>query len=457
MARRERTQSRIGQAVTVTRRSLLAAALATSARPARAASISVTATGAIGDGQTLNTAAIQAAIDRCAESGGGTVVFPPGRYITGTLLLRSKIALHLEDGAALLGSTNLADYRLVDPFVDGTGAQMGYALLAGVDVADVAIEGPGSIDGRGKETLAARGSNEKSKRPFLLRFVRASGVRLTNIHLLQSAAWMAHFFQCHGVTAEGVHILNRAGSNNDGFDIDSCEDVRIRNCEIDSGDDAICLKTTSALPCRAISVSGCALKTNCAAIKIGTESMGNFERIEIADCHILEARLAGIKLLSVDGAHIDGVSIRNITMDAGHVAVFLRLGARLKTFREGDRALPVGTLRNVAIRGLRGALESPGILISGVPGHPVEDVTFEDIDLRLPGGGTSEDAKAELPEAPAAYPEIRMFGPSIPAYGAYVRHALRVTGRNCKFGLAAPDARPAVVRVDAEDVSFQPA
>jgi hypothetical protein len=92
-----------------------------------------------------------------------------------------------------------------------------------------------------------------------------------------------------------------------------------------------------------------------------------------------------------------------------------------------------------------------------VPGHPVEDVTFEDIDLRLPGGGTSEDAKAELPEAPAAYPEIRMFGASIPAYGAYVRHARRVIGRSCKFALASPDARPAVVRVDAEDVSFQPA
>jgi polygalacturonase len=408
----------------------------------------------VGDGQTLNTAAIQSAIDRCADAGGGTVVFPAGRYVTGTLLLRSKIVLRLEEGAVLLGSTNLADYRLVDPFVDGTGAQMGYALVAGVDVSDVAIEGPGSIDGRGKETLAARGPNEKSKRPFLVRFVHASGVRLSHVGLQQSAAWMVHFFQCRGVAAEGVSILNRAGSNNDGFDIDSCESVRIRSCEIDSGDDAICLKTTSARPCRDISVNGCTLRTNCAAIKFGTESMGNFERIEIADCHIPEARLAGIKLLSVDGAHIDGVTIRNIAMDAGHVAVFLRLGARLKTFRAGDNPMPIGTLRNISIGGLRATVDAPGILISGVPGHFIEDVTLKDVDLRLPGGGTSEDAKAELPEAPAAYPEIRMFGARIPAYGAYVRHARRVTGRNCKFHLAAPDARPAVVRVDAEDVTL---
>jgi polygalacturonase len=436
-------------------RSLLAASIAASApRLARAASVSVTTAGAVGDGQTLNTAAIQSAIDRCAEAGGGTVVFPAGGYVTGTLLLRSRITLRLEAGAALLGSTNLADYRLVDPFIDGTGAAMGYALLAGVDVSDVAIEGAGSIDGRGKETLAARGLNEKSKRPFLIRFVRASNVRLSDVRLRQSAAWMVNFFECRGVTSEGVSILNRAGSNNDGFDIDSCENVRIRNCEIDSGDDAICLKTTSARPCRDISISGCTLKTNCAAIKFGTESMGDFERIEIAGCHITEARLAGIKLLSVDGANIDGVTIRNITMDAGHVAVFLRLGARLKTFRQGDSPLPAGAIRNIAIRGLRAAVDAPGILISGIPGHFVEDVTFDDIDLRLPGGGTVEDAKAEADEAIAAYPEIRMFGPAIPAYGAYVRHARRVTGRNCKFQLATADARPAVALVDADGVEF---
>jgi polygalacturonase len=441
--------------VTLTRRSLLAASIAASAPQfVRAASISVTETGAIGDGQTLDTAAIQPAIDRCGEAGGGTVIFPAGRYVTGTLLLRSKIALRLEEGAVLLGSTNLADYRLVDPFVDGTGAQMGHALIAGVEVFDVAIEGPGQIDGRGKETLAARGPDQKSKRPFLVRFVRAAGVRLSHVRMQQSAAWMANFFECRGVTAEGVSILNRAGSNNDGFDIDSCENVRIRNCEIDSGDDAICLKTTTARPCRDISVSGCTLKTNCAAIKFGTESMGNFERIEIADCHIVEARLAGIKLLSVDGSHIDGVTIRNIAMDAGHVAVFLRLGARLKTFRAGDSPMPVGTLRNISIRGLRATMDAPGILISGVPGHFIEDVTLENVDLRLPGGGTSEEAKAELPEAAAAYPEIRMFGANIPAYGAYMRHVRRVSGRNCKFHLATPDARPAVVRVDAEDVAI---
>ena len=436
----------------LTRRTLLAAPLVLpSGRRARAADISAAAAGAVGDGRTLNTSAIQAAIDR-AKTGGGTLAFPPGRYVTGTLLLRSKVTLRLEEGATILGSTNLADYRLVDAFTDGTGAQMGYALIAGIDVSEVAIEGPGAIDGQGKEALAARGPDDKSKRPFLLRFVRASGVRLSGLSLRQSAAWMANFFQCAGVEAERVNIVNRAGSNNDGFDIDSCENVRIRECSIDSGDDAICLKTTSPKPCRDIAISGCTIKTNCGAIKLGTESMGAFERITVNDCHILEARLAGIKLLSVDGAHLENIEIRNVTMDAGHVAVFLRLGARLKTFRAGDKPLPVGTLRNVRISGLRASVESPGILISGVAGKYVEDVSFDDAHLRLPGGGASEDAKVDLPEAAAAYPEIRMFGPVIPAYGAYVRHARRITGRNCTFELVAPDGRPAVVTVDTEEI-----
>jgi hypothetical protein len=437
----------------LSRRAFLAAPLVLpAARLAQATTISVTAAGAIGDGRTLNTAAIQGAIDRCAQSGGGTVAFPTGRYVTGTLLLRDKVTLHLDEEATLLGSTNLADYRLVDAFTDGTGAQMGYALIAGVDVSGVAIEGAGSIDGQGRETLAARGPEDMSKRPFLLRFVRATRVRIAGVRLRQSAAWMANFFQCRDVEAERVDIFNRAGSNNDGFDIDSCENVRIRNCSIDTGDDAICLKTTSPRPCRDIAISGCSLKTNCAAIKLGTESMGAFERVKVTDCHILEARLAGIKLLSVDGAHLENVELRNITMDAGHVAVFLRLGARLKTFRPGENPLPVGTLRDVRIYGLRASVESPGILISGVPGRYVEDVLFEDVHIRLPGGGTREDAKVTLPEAANAYPEIRMFGPAIPAYGAYVRHARRVMGRNCTFDLAAPDGRPVVVAVDSEEI-----
>ncbi len=358
------------------------------------------------------------------------------------------------EDATLLGSTNLDDYSVVDAFTDGRGSKMGACLVAALDVSGVGIEGPGTIDGRGKEVLAARGPNDRSKRPFLIRFVRVSGVNLRGVHLQHSAAWLAHFFQCRDVTADNVTIRNHTGSNNDGFDIDSCENVRIRNCDIDSGDDAVCLKTTSGQRCRNIEVSGCTLKSRCAAIKMGTESAGDFETIRISDCHILEARLAGIKLLSVDGASVRDVKLSNITMDAGKVAVFLRLGARLKTFRPDATPRPPGSMRDISIRNLKATVDSPGIMISGIPDHRIEGVSLEDVVLRLPGGGRAEDSDVELPEVPSVYPEIRMFGPVIPAYGAYIRHAERVSIRKLRLELQAADGRPAMACVDTNAIDI---
>lgn len=404
--------------------------------------------GAKGDGATLNTAAIQRAIDACGEQSGGTVTFPAGQFVSGTILLKDGVTLRLEAGATLLGSTNLADYRIIDDFRDGTGAAMGYSFIGAVDCSHVGIEGPGTVDGRGKEVLAARGPADKSKRPFLARFVRCNGVSLTDTRFQQSAAWAIHFFQCRQVTAQRVSISSHAGSNNDGFDIDSCQGVRIAGCDIDTGDDAICLKTTSPKPCRDVVVTGCRLKSNCAAVKCGTESVGDFENLQVTDCRILGAGLGGIKLLSVDGGALRNVTVSDVTMEAGRVPVFVRLGARLKTFRAGDERKSAGVVRGIAIRRLRATAEGPAILISGIPGHFVEDVTLDDIHVRLPGGGTQSDAQTVLPEVEAAYPEIRMFGPKIPAYGVYARHVRGLQIAGLTLELDKPDERPERVMED---------
>jgi polygalacturonase len=396
---------------------------------------------------------IQKRIDDCAARGGGTVSLPAGRYVTGTILLRDNVTLNLEEGAQLLGSTDIADYQNIDSFTDGTGSAMGYCLIGAVDAKNVAITGAGAIDGQGKELLA-RINKDRGKRPFLVRFVRCIGVAMRGVRLESPAAWTTHFFQCRDVTAERVTIDSHAGSNNDGFDIDSCEHVRIRDCSIDTGDDAICLKTTSHAPCRDIRVTGCTLKTNCAGFKIGTESAGDFEDIHVSDCRIVHAGLGGIKLLSVDGARLRNVEVSGVTIESGHVAVFLRLGSRLKTFRAGDAKRETGTLSGIRIRDLRGTVESTGIMICGVPGHPVEDVTMERVDLRLTGVGTKEDAAAAVPEQEAAYPEIRMFGPKLPAYGLYVRHARKLDLRGVTLKTAEVDARPAVASVDVQDAQL---
>jgi polygalacturonase len=404
------------------------------------------------DGQTPDTEPIQNAIDTCSAQGGGVVRLTPGHYLSGSIVLRSNVQLHLDEGAELLGSPNPGDYRMTEPFREGTGGELGYAFLSAVDATNIGIAGAGAINGQGKEILAALKFGERNRRPFLVRFVRCTNVKLKDIKLRQSAVWTVHLSQCHNVAAEQLNIYSHAGANNDGIDIDSCELVHVNECDIDTGDDSICLKTTSQLPCRDITITNCRLRSNCATIKAGTESAGNFDNIHISHCQLLGARLGGIKLLSVDGARLQNVEISDVTMLAGHIPIFLRLGGRLKVFRAGDPKREVGMLRNITILRMKATAEGPGIVVSGIPGHRIERVRMDDIELQLAGGGAKEDAGVALPEAVEAYPEITMFGKQFPAAVLYARHVEGVDISRVKFSFEQPDPRPAKVLLDAEDV-----
>jgi len=413
---------------------------------------SVIESGAVGDGTTLNTVALQKAIDTCSAEGGGTVTFPAGRYLTGTIQLKDRVTLHLDPGAVILGSTHAADYRNADPFIDGVGQEMGYALIVTVDARQVAIEGAGAIDGQGAALKAAQ--EKYTIRPFLVRWVRCTNVTVKDVSLVNSGAWTMHFFQCKNVAAERLTIRSLGLANNDGIDTDSCEGVRIRDCDINTGDDAICLKATSPLPCRDVTVTGCKLQTRCNAIKLGTESIGDFEHIRVSDCQIRDTLLSGIALNSVDGALLHDVLLSDITMDGITVPISMRLGARLKTFRAGDQPKPPGVLRDITIKNVYATrAQRIGMLINGIPGHPVENLVLENIDLALTGGGTAEDAQLQLPEKESAYPEWNMFGKVLPAYGLYLRHVRGVTFKNVRTSVAAPDARPEKIFIDVEGVS----
>jgi hypothetical protein len=416
---------------------------------------SVAKFGAMADGRTPDTEPIQKAIDTCSAQGGGVVRLPAGQYLCGSILLKNRVTLQLDQGAVLLGSTNPADYRSTDPFREGTGNELGYAFISAVDATDVGIMGAGAIDGQGKEVLAALKSGERNRRPFLMRFVRCTNVTLKDVKLRQSAVWTVHLSQCHNVTAERLNINSHAGANNDGIDIDSCELVHVKECDIDTGDDAICLKTTSQLPCRDVKITNCRLRSDCSTIKMGTESAGNFDNIRISDCQLLFARLGGIKLLSVDGAILQNVEIADVTMLAGHIPIFLRLGGRLKTFRPGDPKKDVGMLRNISIRKFQATAEGPGMVMSGIPGHRIQNVRMDDIDLRLAGGGKKDEGDVVLPEAVDAYPEITMFGRRLPAALLYARHVEGLEISRMKSSFAQPDERPMRVMIDAEEVKVE--
>lgn len=430
------------------------AAVALLALASLAAAKDVTTLGAVGDGATSNTEALQKAIDDTNAAGGGTLDFPAGRYVTGTLRLRDGVTLRLAKDAVLLGSTDPKDYRNVDPFMAGDGYPLGHALIVAMDARNVGIEGEGAIDGRGKALQDAQPVPMKERtRPFLVRCIRCGNVSVRGVTLRNAGAWCMHFFRSSGVAVERVTIRNTGLFNNDGIDVDSSHDVTIRDCDVESGDDAICMKTTDTAPTYNVTISGCRLKTNCNGIKFGTESIGDYRDVTIRDCQLRDIGMAGIAVYGVDGAHTERITISDVTMNGVSVPISVRLGARLKVFRETTPPTTrrsVGVMRDVTIRNVRAdGVKLVGLLVNGIPDHPIERLTIEDVKITVPGGGTEADAAIEVPEKPDAYPEYNMFGRRLPAYGAFIRHVRDLKLTNVTITPAQPDKRPEVKRIDS--------
>ncbi|MCC7236501.1 MAG: glycoside hydrolase family 28 protein [Bryobacterales bacterium] len=408
--------------------------------------------GAAGDGRRLDTAAIQKTIDACAAKGGGTVLFPPGRYVSGTLFLKSRVTLLLESGAVLEGSRNLADYPVtVQKIRSFTDIYTNKSLIYAEDCEDIGIEGRGVIDGQG-----AAFTGPFLVRPFLIRMIACRNVSIQDVSLKDSPMWTQHYLACDGVNIRGIKVRGSLPhQNNDGIDIDSCTLVRIADCDIETGDDCIVLKSTTMRPCRNVAVTNCVLSSVASAIKTGTESNGAFENIVVSNCTIYDTKGAGIALISVDGGTLDRVAVSGIVMDNVAAPIFVRLGDRGRPVQEGGPRPPVGRLRNVSIRDVIAARGHPiGCSITGLPGHPVENLVLDNVRMEFPGGGTSQDAAREIPENADKYPNFPMLG-MLPSYGLYCRHVRGLSLRHVTARTTAPDARPALVCDDVEDLELQ--
>jgi polygalacturonase len=463
-----------------------------------AAVVDITAFGAKGDGKTQNRDAINKAIETAASTGGGTVEFPAGKWVTGSIRLRSNVTLHLDRGAVIEASSEASAYDAPEPnqwdkFQDFGHSHFHNSLIWGEGLENIAIVGGGRISGNALTRGERGGGGDKA---IALKLCRNVTLRDFSI------ATGGHF----GILATGVDNLTidniMIDTNRDGIDIDSCRNVRISNSSINApNDDAITLKGSHALGEARVSenititnsmVSGFEVGSlldgtykrtvqrapdrdgPTGRIKIGTESEGDFRNITISNVVFDTSR--GLALESVDGAHIEDVAVSNITMrNVSNAPIFIRLGSRMRA----PEGTAIGSIKRISISSVTAYNADPryASIISGVPGHDVEDVKLSGIRVVSRGGVTLADTAKppadlvnsfffrasggvpprqpyETPEREKEYPEPSMFG-VLPAYGFFIRHAKGIELSHVDFSYVKEDRRPAFVLDSVDGIAFE--
>lgn len=430
--------------------------------------------GATGDGTTMDTAALQQAIDAAANDGGGTVVFPPGRYLSGSLDVKSGVTLQLNEGATLLGSPHRSDYRKVNF----------HGLLLADQQHDIGICGKGVIDGQGSllaadtERLFKDGELPDAKegeRPVLINFRGCTNVTVRDITLRDSACWVEDYHDCEHLTIENITVRSIAAWNNDGIDIDGCVHVAVRGCDIDSEDDGICLKSGDKA-CDEVLVENCRVRSSCNALKFGTSSTVGFKNVTCRNLEIYDTYSSAIALEIVDGGEMQNVNISHVKITDSNNPIFVRLGHR-------NANGPIGSLHGVTLSDITAEIPNrrpdemtkfpgpntwkkhgrPTLLtasVTGLPEGPVQDVTLQNISIVYGGIGSTPLPKhlrlnnlASVPECARNYPECRMFG-TLPAWGFYCRHAQGIKFDNVTVRVQDKDYRPALVCDDARDIQL---
>ncbi len=432
--------------------------------PSLARTVNVQDLGAMGDGTTLNTTKLQQAIDDCHAAGGGKVVFTPGNYVTGTLFLKSNVVLHLEAGATLSGSTRYTDYAanvFRNQYADRNKKEG--CLIFAENAANIGIEGKGRIDGRGHRANFPNPDDPRKDRPMLLRFLRCTNVSLENVELVNPASWTLAMIYCRRVNVQGVTIHAKVNSNGDGLDFDGCEQVTISNCVMDTSDDAICLQSSRPdTPCRRFTISNCIITSLRAAIRIGMLSTGDFADVTVTNCVFHDINDAAIKIQVNEGGKMDGLIFSNLILRDVVSAVLMTFNNYTVYVDGPAEPAPLQSMRNFMFSNFQITAKAspkdtakPLILLTGLPGHAIENVTFRNITITAAGGGSLADgAIRTIPELHRVRPEFTQFGKALPAYGVYARHVRGLVLDRVALGAATPELRPAVVCDDVADFHF---
>jgi polygalacturonase len=379
----------------------------------------VDAYGAVGDGKTLNTAAIQAAIDTCAAAGGGTVVVPPGVYLTGPLFLKSHMVFEVMAGSTLLGSPDFKDYPTIAGRWEGLDRTVYASLLTGMDLENVTIHGRGTLDGSGavwwdafRKTMALRrqmnllarepenppGSPLAWPRARMINLYRSKNISIRDLSIVNSPSWNIHPVDCENVLIDGVSIVNpQMSPNTDGIDPESCRNVRIANCYISTGDDCIVIKSGYKYiadhpfgVCESIVVTNCMFGFGHAGVGIGSETAGGVRNVAVSNC-VCDGTVRGLYIKSARGR---GNVIEDIRADNWTMRNLIDAPVMLTLLYEaGDATKPMPvdattpTIRNVYFSGVTANHVKRAIVIQGLPESPIQNVFLRDIAVESTGTG----------------------------------------------------------------------
>ena len=432
--------------------------------------------GAVPDGKTMNTAAIQKAINTCAQKRGGRVIVPEGTFLTGGFSLTSNVNLHLTENAVILGSPYLKDYEPRNLLSDARYSKyLRIALVFAQGEKDITVSGTGILNGNALlgdklGEFKNRGGAE-SKRPCLLWFDECENVLVKDITYKNSAMWTETYSRCRNIHVDHITVTENYFANADGCNMLDCEDFIIENCDINAQDDGICLKGYTHKGCVRGIIRNNRVRSICNGIKMGTDSSGGFRDIVIEDNEVWQTGISGLALEIADGGTLENVTVRNIKMNVVATPVFIMMSTRHRKVR-GSITVPMGTIRNVKIKNIDAVVDKYKVYnelekthfdfipyassITGYPGRNVENVTIENVKIAVKGGfpeRAAEDALREIPEAGSKYPENRMFG-TLPAYGFFIRHARGIRMKDVSIAIEQKDGRPAILLDDVHDSVF---
>ena len=443
----------------------------------------ITAYGAKSDGTTINTSAIQQAIDACHAAGGGTVLVPSGVFVSGSLLLKSHVTLKVGKDAILRGSPNIADYTVEtaplhwSAFWKFAASNWKQCLIYAENAHEIGIEGPGTIDGQGGTERKVFPNANDPRRPMLVRIVGCRKVTVREVKLLDPASFTTFFVRSEDIHIERVTIRSRKSPNGDGLNFDGCRRVRIKDCDLDTGDDGIAPKTFHPdWPNEDFEISGCRITSRWHAIRVGAESIGAIRRMSMRDCVFTQCQ-GGIKIESTEGAQFEDLSFSGIEMKQV-CQPFMVLASRFAFSAHGKSARPpVGRIRNVRFNDIRVVVGAGGDVgykgksgledpferlcsaVVSLPGTHIENVSFTNIDLTFPGGGTAEQASrldvGELLESSNYIKWATPFDGELPASALYLRHVKGVRLEKVRLTVEKPDARAFIAGDDIEGLTLQ--